>query len=56
MDIVKMVLMPLNVNCYRLFNQLTALTVNDLKSPAIRCPLNVNGLLHKESVKALTIR
>ncbi len=33
---------------------ITVLTVNDLQSPTIRCPLNVNGLLPKQSVKALT--
>ncbi len=33
-------LMPLNVNCYRLFK----LSVNDLHSPTIRCLLNVNRL------------
>ncbi len=29
------------------FKKLTALTVNNLYSPTIRCPLNVNGLFHK---------
>ncbi len=33
-----------------------ALTVNDLYSQTICCLLNVNGLLHKQSVKALTVR
>jgi hypothetical protein len=42
----KKFLTPLNVNRYRFF-KLQALTVNDLHSPAVRCPLNVNGLLHK---------
>jgi hypothetical protein len=55
MDIVKKVLMPLNVNRYRLLEK-TALSVNDLPSSTIRCPLNVNGLLHKYSVKALKVR
>ncbi len=40
---LKMVLTPLNVNRYRLFKKLTALTVR----PTIRCPLNVSELLHK---------
>jgi hypothetical protein len=29
------------------FLKLTALTVNNLHSPKMRCPLNVNGLLPK---------
>ncbi len=44
---IKNVLTPLNVNCHQLsptFKKLTALTVNDLDNPTIRCPLNVNGL------------
>jgi hypothetical protein len=32
------------------------LTVTDLHSSTIRCPLNINGLLHKLNVKALTVR
>jgi hypothetical protein len=52
---LKMVLTPLNVNRYWLL-KLTALTIKDLHSPTIHCPLNVNGLLHKESVEALTVR
>jgi hypothetical protein len=31
---------------------LMALTINDLHSPTIRCPLNVNGLLPKQSVNS----
>jgi hypothetical protein len=29
------------------FKKLTALTVHDIHSPTIPCPLNVNELLHK---------
>ncbi len=29
------------------FEKLTVLIINDLHSPTIHCPLNVNGLLHK---------
>jgi hypothetical protein len=29
------------------FEKLTVLSVNDLHSPTIRCPLNINGLLDK---------
>ncbi len=45
--LLKVVLTPLTVNHYQLLKKLTALTVNDLHSPTICCPLNVNGLLHK---------
>ncbi len=45
--LLKLIISPLNVNRYRFF-KLMALTVNNLHSPAIRCPLNVNGLPPKE--------
>ncbi len=31
------------------------LSINNLHGLTIRCLLNVNGLLHKQSVKALTV-
>jgi hypothetical protein len=41
-----MVLMVLNITITD-FKKLTALTVNDLHSPTISCPLNFNKLLLK---------
>jgi hypothetical protein len=56
MDIVKNDFNAVKRYSLPTFKNLTALTDNDLHSPTIRCPLNFNVLLHKESVKALTIR
>ncbi len=41
-----MVLTPLNINLATSL-KLTELTGNNLHSPTICCPLNVNRLLHK---------
>ncbi len=56
MDIVKNGFNTVKRYLLPTFKKLTVLTVIDLNSPTIRCPLNVNRLLHKESVKALTVR
>jgi hypothetical protein len=47
---LKMVLMLLKHSPLPTFKKLTALTVIDLHSSTIHCPLNVNGLLWKASV------
>ncbi len=47
MDIVKSCFNAVKRLPLPTFFKLTALTVNDLHNQTIRCPLNVNGLLHK---------
>ncbi len=47
MDIIKKCCNAVKRQPLQTFKKLTALTVNDLHTPAIRCPLNVNGLLNK---------
>jgi hypothetical protein len=46
-DIVKQCFKAVKRSPLPTFKNLTALSVNDLHSPTIRCSLNVNGLLHK---------
>jgi hypothetical protein len=47
MDIIKKCFNADKQQPLTIFKKLTALTVNDLHSPTIRCLLNVNGLLDK---------
>jgi hypothetical protein len=52
-DIIKNGFNAVKRYLFLIFKKLTVLTINDLHSLTIHCPLNVNELRHKESVNGL---